>query len=147
MKHLILILFLSIQFAVSAFQGTQQKIQRYKPYLDSLSMVYGIPVKLIIGVGICESGFGQSKQSIKQNNYFGLRGKYSRKNKSSYRYYARPEESMVDFCEVQSRKKYYEKLKGDQDVMKWTRAMAKAHYAANSKRWIRLMKNSFALIK
>jgi hypothetical protein len=53
---------------------------------------------------------------------------------------------MVDFCEVQARKKYYEKLKGDADVMKWTRAMAKAHYAANAKRWIRLMKNSFALI-
>ena len=147
MKHLILFLFLSIQFAVSAFQGTQANIQRYRPYLDSLSIVYGIPSKLIIGVGICESGFGQSKQSIKQNNYFGLRGKYSRKKKSSYKYYARPEESMVDFCEVQARKKYYEKLKGDADVMKWTRAMAKAHYAANAKRWIRLMKNSFALIK
>lgn len=146
MKHLILFLFLLIQWPAAAFQGTQEKIQRYKPYIDSLSMVYGIPSKLIIGVGICESGFGQSKQSIKQNNYFGLRGKYSRKKKSSYKYYARPEESMVDFCEVQARKKYYEKLKGDSDVMKWTRTMAKAHYAANAKRWIRLMKNSFALI-
>jgi len=147
MKHQILFLFLIIQWPVAAFQGTQEKIQRYNPYLDSLSMVYGIPSKLIIGVGICESGFGQSKQSIKQNNYFGLRGKYSRKKKSSFKHYARPEESMVDFCEVQSRKKYYEKLKGDPDVMKWTRAMAKAHYAANAKRWIRLMKKSFALIK
>jgi flagellum-specific peptidoglycan hydrolase FlgJ len=147
MKHLILFLFLLTQCTAFAFQGTQANIQRFQPYLDSLSNVYGIPTKLLIGVGICESGFGQSKQSIKQNNYFGLRGKYSRKKKSSYKYYMRPEESMVDFCEVQTRKKYYEKLKGDPDVIKWTRAMAKAHYAANAKRWIRLMKNSFALIK
>ena len=56
MKHLILFLFLLIQWPAAAFQGTQEKIQRYKPYIDSLSMVYGIPSKLIIGVGICESG-------------------------------------------------------------------------------------------
>jgi hypothetical protein len=30
--------------------------------------------------------------------------------------------------------------------MKWTRAMAKARYAANAKRWIRLMKKSFTLV-
>lgn len=146
MKYLILFLFLFIQWTATALQGTQEKIQRYKPYIDSLAIAYGIPYKLIIGVGICESGFGQSKQSIQQNNYFGLRGKYVRKKKSSFKHYARPEESMVDFCEVQSRKKYYQKLKGDPDAMKWTRAMAKAHYAANSKRWIRLMKKSFSLI-
>ena len=146
MKYLILILFLSIQFAVSAFQGTQANIQRYRPYLDSLSIVYGIPSKLIIGVGICESGFGQSKQSIKQHNYFGLRGKYVRKKKSSFKHYNRPEESMVDFCEVLASKKYYANLKGNQDPMKWTRAMAKARYAANAKRWIRLMKKSFTLL-
>jgi flagellum-specific peptidoglycan hydrolase FlgJ len=108
--------------------------------------VYGIPSKLIIGVGVCESGFGQSKQSIKQNNYFGLRGKYVRKKKSSFKYYARPEDSMVDFCEVLASKKYYISLKGNPDPMKWTRAMAKARYAANEKRWIRLMKKSFTLI-
>lgn len=95
---------------------------------------------------ICESGFGQSKQSIKQHNYFGLRGKYSRKKKSSFKHYARPEDSMVDFCEVLASKKYYTNLKGNPDPMKWTRAMAKARYAANAKRWIRLMKKSFTLI-
>ncbi len=135
-----------IGLSAQASQGTQEKIQRYKPYIDSLSKQYGIPSKLIIGVGVCESGFGQSKQSIKQNNYFGLRGKYSRIRKTSYKQYSRPEESMVDFCEVLASKKYYANLKGNQDPMKWTRAMAKARYAANAKRWIRLMKKSFSLI-
>jgi flagellum-specific peptidoglycan hydrolase FlgJ len=146
MKHLILFFLLLIRLSAQASQGTQEKIQRYKPYIDSLSKQYGIPSKLIIGVGVCESGFGQSKQSIKQNNYFGLRGKYSRIRKTSYKQYSRPEESMVDFCEVLASKKYYANLKGNQDPMKWTRAMAKARYAANAKRWIRLMKKSFSLI-
>ncbi len=146
MKHLILFFLLLIGLSAQASQGTQEKIQRYKPYIDSLSKQYGIPSKLIIGVGVCESGFGQSKQSIKQNNYFGLRGKYSRIRKTSYKQYSRPEESMVDFCEVLASKKYYANLKGNQDPMKWTRAMAKARYAANAKRWIRLMKKSFTLI-
>ncbi|MHA8093577.1 glucosaminidase domain-containing protein [Aquirufa lenticrescens] len=146
MKPIFFFFVLFFQLSAQAFQGTQEKIQRYKPFIDSLSLVYGIPSKLIIGVGICESGFGQSKQSIKQNNYFGLRGKYVRKKKSSFKHYARPEDSMVDFCEVLASKKYYTNLKGNPDPMKWTRAMAKARYAANAKRWIRLMKKSFTLI-
>lgn len=146
MKPIFFFFVLFFQLSAQAFQGTQVKIQRYKPFIDSLSLVYGIPSKLIIGVGVCESGFGQSKQSIKQNNYFGLRGKYVRKKKSSFKHYARPEDSMVDFCEVLARKKYYISLKGNPDPMKWTRAMAKARYAANAKRWIRLMKKSFTLI-
>lgn len=146
MKPIFFFSILFFQFSALAFQGTQDKIQRYKPFIDSLSQVYGIPSKLIIGVGICESGFGQSKQSIKQNNYFGLRGKYVRKKKSSFKHYARPEDSMVDFCEVLTSKKYYIPLKGNPDPMKWTRAMAKARYAANAKRWIRLMKKSFTLV-
>ena len=146
MKPIFFFIILFFQLSAQAFQGTQEKIQRYKPFIDSLSLVYGIPSKLIIGVGICESGFGQSKQSIKQNNYFGLRGKYVRKKKSSFKHYARPEDSMVDFCEVLASKKYYIPLKGYPDPMNWTRAMAKARYAANAKRWIRLMKKSFTLI-
>jgi flagellum-specific peptidoglycan hydrolase FlgJ len=146
MKPIFFFFILFFQLSAQAFQGTQEKIQRYKPFIDSISQVYGIPSKLIIGVGVCESGFGQSKQSIKQNNYFGLRGKYVRKKKSSFKHYARPEDSMVDFCEVLASKKYYISLKGNPDPMKWTRAMAKARYAANAKRWIRLMKKSFTLI-
>jgi len=146
MKPIFFFIILFFQLSAQAFQGTQEKIKRYKPFIDSLSQVYGIPSKLIIGVGICESGFGQSKQSIKQHNYFGLRGKYVRKKKSSFKHYARPEDSMVDFCEVLASKKYYTNLKGNPDPMKWTRAMAKARYAANAKRWIRLMKKSFTLI-
>ena len=146
MKPIVFFFILFLQLTANAFQGTQEKIQRYKPFIDSLSQVYGIPSKLIVGVGICESGFGQSKQSLKQNNYFGLRGKYSRKKQSSFKHYARPEDSMVDFCEVLASKKYYTTLKGNPDPMKWTRAMAKARYAANAKRWIRLMKKSFTLI-
>jgi len=141
MKPIFFFFILFFQLSAQAFQGTQEKIQRYKPFIDSISQVYGIPSKLIIGVGVCESGFGQSKQSIKQNNYFGLRGKYVRKKKSSFKHYERPEDSMVDFCEVLASKKYYISLKGNPDPMKWTRAMAKARYAANAKRWIRLMKN------
>lgn len=146
MKPIFFFIILFFQLSAQAFQGTQEKIQRYKPFIDSLSQVYGIPSKLIIAVGICESGFGQSKQSIKQNNYFGLRGKYSKKNKSSYTHFARPEDSIIAFCEVLASKKYYQKLKGDPDSMKWTRAMAKARYAANAKRWISLMKKSFVRI-
>ncbi len=146
MKPIFFFIILFFQLSAQAFQGTQEKIHRYKPFIDSISQVYGIPSKLIIGVGVCESGFGQSKQSIKQNNYFGLRGKYVRKKKSSFKHYARPEDSMVDFCEVLASKKYYISLKGNPDPMKWTRAMAKARYAANAKRWIRLMKKSFTLI-
>jgi Bax protein len=140
MKFLVLLLFLQISFSSNAIIPIN--VDKYRSFIDSIAIQYQIPADLIIGVGICESGFGISKHAKKLNNYFGIRGKYSRKRKTSYVYFDKPEDSMVEFCELITRKNYYEKLKGNPDAKVWVKALAKAHYAANGRKWSRLVKRA-----
>ena len=122
-------------------------VEKYRKFVDSVSIYYQIPADLILGVGVCESGFGVSKHAQKLNNYFGIRGKYSKIHKTSYVYYAKPEDSIVAFCELVARSKFYSKLKGNKDPIVWVKALAKANYAGNRKVWIKLVKRGIASIK
>lgn len=142
-------LFVLILFFISSisFGTAPQNVGKYRKFVDSVALQYQIPADLILGVGICESGFGASKQAKRLNNYFGIRGKYSKTYKTSYRYYEKPEESIVAFCELVARKQFYQKLKGNTDPMVWVNALAKAKYARNGKVWTKLVKKAIASIK
>ncbi len=140
----VLILFL---ISITCFGIAPRNVAKYRKFVDSVALHYQIPADLIFGVGLCESGFGASKQSKRLNNYFGIRGKYSKIYKTSYRYYDKPEESIVAFCELVARKQFYQKLKGNTDPMVWVKALAKANYARNGKVWTKLVKKAIASIK
>ncbi len=145
MKFIILLLFIQISFSSKAI--IPKNLEKYRNFIDSIALQYQIPADLIIGVGICESGFGTSKKAKQLNNYFGIRGKYTRKRKTSYVYFDKPEDSIVEFCELITRKNYYEKLKGNPDAIVWVKALSKAHYAANGRIWSRLVKRAIVSIQ
>lgn len=145
MKSFILVF--SLLLSLTCWGGTPGNVEKYRKFVDSIAKKYQIPSDLILGVGVCESGFGTSKQAKKMNNYFGIRGSYSKVYKTSYRHYDKPEDSIVAFCELITRKKSYKKLKGNPDPMVWVKALAKAKYAANGRVWTKLVKKGIASVK
>jgi flagellum-specific peptidoglycan hydrolase FlgJ len=145
MKNFILII--GLFCTLTCWGGTPGNAEKYLKFVDSVARQYQIPSDLIFGVGICESGFGTSSHAKRLNNYFGIRGKYSKVHKTSYRFYEKPEDSIVAFCELVARKNFYAKLKGNPDPMVWVKALAKAKYAANGRVWTKLVKRAMASFK
>jgi flagellum-specific peptidoglycan hydrolase FlgJ len=114
-------------------------IKKFKPLADSLSSSYGIPVSIILGVAIIESGNGTSRNCKLLNNYFGTVGKNNllktKGIKTRYRQYPDAKASFVDFCAIITRKQYYKKLKGNRDYKLWVEAMSKAGYSEDPDVW------------
>lgn len=142
MKKAFLLLCILLSYATWAV--SPGNVEKYRKFVDSVALHYQIPADLIYGVGICESGFGTSSHAKRLNNYFGIRGKYSKVYKTSYQYYAKPEDGIVAFCELVARKNFYTKLKGNPDPVVWIKALANANYAGNKKVWIKLVKRGIA---
>lgn len=145
MKNFILII--GLFCTLTSWGGTPGNVEKYRKFVDSVATQYQIPADLIFGVGICESGFGTSKHAKRLNNYFGIRGSYSKVYKTSYRFYDSPEDGIVAFCKLVERKKFYSNLKGNPDPMVWVKALAKAKYAANGRVWTKLVKRAMGSLK
>ncbi|MFM2139282.1 MAG: hypothetical protein RJA57_1589 [Bacteroidota bacterium] len=124
-----LLLFLSI---AGSAQSTGF-VKKFQPLADSLSLAYGIPTAVILGVSIIESGSGTSRNCRLLHNYFGIVGRNALLRthgiRSRYRQYADATASFTDFCRVISRKKFYPRLKGNPDHRLWTEAISKAGYS------------------
>lgn len=140
-------LFIGLLFTLNCWGATPGNVEKYRKFVDSVAKQYQIPSDLILGVGVCESGFGTSNHAKNLNNYFGIRGRYSKVYKTSYLHYDKPEDSIVAFCKLVARKKFYDKLKGNPDPMVWVKALAKAKYAANGRVWTKLVKRGIASVK
>ena len=108
-------------------------IQKYRPLADSLSELYGIPAGVILGVSIIESSSGTSRNCKLLNNYFGIVGRNNllktKHIKTRYKQYPDATASFADFCGVLSRKKFYNKLKGNMNYKLWVDAISKAGYS------------------
>ncbi|MBX2931106.1 MAG: glucosaminidase domain-containing protein [Chitinophagaceae bacterium] len=120
-------------------QSGKKYIDTYKELVASLSAEYGIPASIITAVSIIESGAGKSRNCRLLNNHFGVKGKNNllktKGIKSRYKQYTTNEESFIDFCKIISRKKYYPKLKGNNDYTLWINAIAKAGYSTTPEVW------------
>jgi Bax protein len=114
-------------------------IKRFQPLVDSLSAVYEIPKAIIMGVSITESGMGKDRNPRLLNNYFGFVGKNkllkTKGIKTKYKQYDSPKDSFLDFCKQLAKRKYYKRLKGNDDYQLWIEAMAKAGYSGSSQIW------------
>lgn len=114
-------------------------VTRFKPLADSLSRVYGIPSSVILGVAVLESGSGTSRNSKLLNNHFGIVGKNNLMKtkgiRSVYKQYPSVYASYLDFCRLLSRRKYYQKLKGNTNHKLWVEAMSKAGYSEVPEDW------------
>ena len=134
-------LLLVLTCCLMTFTGWSQKafIQQYRPLADSLSAEYGVPASVMLGVSIVESGAGTSKNCKLLNNFFGIVGKNNllktKGIKSRYKQYPDAAASFADFCKLQSRKKYYTKLKGNMDYTVWLEAISKSGYSEAPATW------------
>lgn len=114
-------------------------IKKYRTLADSLSREYKIPVAVILGVAIVESGAGKSRNSKLLNNHFGIVGKNDLMKtngiKSRYKQFPSVTASYVAFCKLVKKRKYYDKLKGNANYTLWLEAMSKAGYSEAPEEW------------
>ena len=122
------------------FSHAQSKyVKKYRPLADSLSLVYGVPCSIILGVAILESGSGTSRNCKLLHNDFGMVGKNdllkTNRIKTRYKQYADSRASYVDFCKLMTKKKFYKKLKHNKDHTLWVVAISDAGYSEVPDYW------------
>lgn len=114
-------------------------VKKYRPTADSLTLVYGVPASVILGVAIMESGSGTSRNCKLLKNHFGIVGKNNllktKGIKSRYKQYPNDLASYLDFCKLMTRKKFYKRLKGNMDHKLWADAISKAGYSEIPEIW------------
>lgn len=138
-KTAMLALLLLCLTGLNSLQAQTPYINKYKPVADSLSQAYGIPTSIILAVAIVESGSGSSRNSKLLNNHFGIVGKNNllktKGIKTRYKQYSSVTGSYVDFCKLLSRRKYYTRLKGNNNYKLWIDAISKAGYSEAPVEW------------
>lgn len=133
-KIVIVSLFLTLCF--TTIKAQHSYVKDYKSLATDLSSKYGIPASIILSVAFVESGGGTSKNSKTLNNHFGIVGKNT-VNNSRYKSFSSVKESYEAFCQMITRKKYYEKLKGNDNHSDWVKAIAAAGYSTQPEEWKR----------
>ncbi|MBS1627749.1 MAG: glucosaminidase domain-containing protein [Bacteroidetes bacterium] len=140
-----LFLFVSTQCAI-AQKSVHNYFNKYKPLAAQLSVKYGIPMSIILGVAVIESGAGKDRNPKLLHNHFGIVGKNNLLKtqgiKTKFKAYATDEDSFIAFSKMITRKSYYEKLKDNQDYNLWLNAMAKAGYSTTPLIWKKQIGNA-----
>ncbi len=138
---LIVVTMLLVSF-LQAQKVTSNYIAKFLPLAITLKETWGIPVSIILGVSILESGSGTSLNCRQLNNYFGMTGKNHLKHRRTmYKQYASANESFEDFCSMISKKKYYIKLKNSMNYSAWLVSMNNGNYASAKGIWISRITN------
>jgi len=125
----LIILFFSLKISAQ-----NSYINQYEPIATELSREFGIPSAIILSIAYVETGGGNSKHAQTLNNHFGMVGKNT-VNASKFKSFESSKESFRAFCEMISRKKYYQKMKGNLDYSQWLNAIASAGYAGKPTEW------------
>lgn len=127
--------------AMSLIANAQNKsyINNHRVLATILGETYGIPAPLILAVAAIESSGGRGPAARVLNNHFGIEGKNSFSSKkgfkSRYKEYANEWASYLDFCQLLTRKRFYQKLKGNDNAALWVKAMKNAHYSEVPEEW------------
>ncbi len=128
-----------ISYHAQAADVVRNYIKQYSELVKSLSEEFGIPTSIITAISIVESGAGKSRTARLLNNHFGVVGKNklmkTKGIKTKYKQYTSAEQSFREFCKMISRKKYYAKLKNNNNHKLWVEAMAKAGYSTQPEVW------------
>ena len=106
---------------------------------EVLSQRYGIPAAVILAVAAVESSGGKGPAAKVLNNHFGIVGHNSfvnhRGHKSRYKQYDNEMLSYVDFCRLISRKRFYSKLKDNENCIAWVKAISHCGYSEVPDEW------------
>ena len=117
---LILLIFVFSNSVLAQNKATQDYIKKNQEMSLELSKEYSIPVEIILGVAIIESGSGQSKIVRNLKNHFGIVGSNNVKYRTRYKQYKNERESFEDFCKLISSKTFYPKLKATKNYNLWS---------------------------
>ena len=114
-------------------------IFNHKVIAGILSHLYGIPAPVILAVATIESSGGSGQTARVLNNHFGIVGKNElvnhRGHKSRYKQYDNEIASYVDFCSMITRKRFYSRLKFNNNCQAWVKAMSRAGYSEVPQEW------------
>jgi flagellum-specific peptidoglycan hydrolase FlgJ len=128
-------------FSLYIVAGQSRYIKTYRPIADSLSDIYGIPASVMLGIAIIESGAGQSRNCKLLNNHFGIKGKNNllktKGIRSAYKQFESGRSCYVAFTKLIAKKKFYPKLKGNDDYAAWLEAISKSGYSTVPLEWKR----------
>lgn len=117
----------------------QQYVDTYLPIAQTLAQTYGIPAEVIIGIGMYESNFGNSKVCRLLNNHHGLAGKnrlYETKGiKSRYKQFDSDSLGYVGFCEFVSSRKYFKTIPNNTSINDWLSIIGRNGYCQNPQIW------------
>ncbi len=142
LRILLIAVIMSSVSTLQAQKATSHYVNKYVDLAISLKEKWGIPVSIILGVSILESGSGTSINCRQLNNFFGVTGKNHLKHRRTmYKQYASAEDSFDDFCGIVSRKKYYRKLKNNMNYQAWLTAMNHGNYAGAKGVWVSRITN------
>jgi Bax protein len=133
----LLVLLLGAVLTAGAQNSTY--ISNHKIMATLLAEHYGIPAPVILAVAAIESSGGVSPVARVLNNHFGVVGRNnfvnSKGKKSRYKQYDNELASYIDFCQIVSRKKFYNKLKDNEDCRLWVKALSRAGYSEEPGQW------------
>jgi len=135
----------------SANAQNSSYITSHKVMATVLSQYYGIPASVILAVATIESSGGAGPAARVLNNHFGMEGKNNfvnkRGHKSRYKQYPNELASYIDFCQVVSRKSFYEDMKGNDDSRAWVKALSRCGYSEVPEEWEKKVFSVFAVYK
>ncbi len=138
LKRKVLVLALLAAF-FSAQAQNHKYIANHKLFATLLSEHYGIPAAVILAVATVESSGGSGPAAKVLNNHFGIVGDNNfvnhRGHKSRYKRYDNEYASYIDFCQLVSRKKFYARLKNNDDPRPWIKALSNAGYSEVPEEW------------
>lgn len=158
---------LSLCYTTSSFAGVMitpkpkpknNYIEHYLPIANTEKERSTIPIAIIIGQGIFESGWGEASLATDANNHFGIKcgsswsgPSYLHKDddldaegnliESCFRFYESAEHSYIDHTDFLMSNSRYESLFGIQnnDYRKWAYGLQKAGYATDTAYAVKLI--------
>ncbi len=136
-RKILLLALLAVMCSASA--QNKSYITDHKIIATLLSEHYGIPASVILAVAAVESSGGAGPVAKVLNNHFGIVGKNNIVNhlghKSRYKQYENEYASYIDFCDMISRKRFYGRLKNNNNPQLWIKAMSHAGYSEVPEEW------------
>ena len=136
-RNILVLALLAVSFAANA--QNKNYLTDHKILASLLGEHYGIPASVILAVAAVESSGGAGPVAKVLNNHFGMVGKNNfvnkRGHKSRYKQYDNEYASYIDFCNMISRKKFYSKLKNNENPKLWIKAMSSSGYSEKPEEW------------
>jgi flagellum-specific peptidoglycan hydrolase FlgJ len=141
-RYLVFLLYLSGEILSVKAQtkiSAQQYISQYQPVAQQLESTYGIPSAVMLGIGMYESNYGNSKVCRLLHNHHGLAGKNNLQKthqiKSRYRYFETDSLGYVGFCTFISTRKYFATVSPNLTVEEWLTLIGRNGYCQNPSIW------------